>query len=65
MPQRLRRAHVRYVAAGAGGVVVVDVERPEQPKIDQVVSDAKDANDVKWPPRTPARLPTSPMARKG
>jgi hypothetical protein len=36
-----------YVAAGAQGVVIVDVERPEAPAIDQVVSEAKDANDVK------------------
>jgi hypothetical protein len=36
-----------YVAAGAGGVVVVDVEHPEAPRIDQVIREAKDANDVK------------------
>jgi len=37
-----------YVAAGAHGLVIVDIERPEKPRIDQVVSEGlKDVNDVK------------------
>lgn len=38
-----------YVAGGAQGMVIVDVERPEQPRIDQTFGgDAlKDTNDVK------------------
>ena len=39
-----------YVAGGAQGVVIVDVERPEQPRIDQVFNAGgalNDVNDVK------------------
>jgi len=39
-----------YVAAGAGGLVIVDVERPESPKIDQTFNAGgalNDAHDVK------------------
>jgi len=36
-----------YVAGGAQGMVIVDVEKPEQPRIDQVFAECKDANDVK------------------
>jgi hypothetical protein len=37
-----------YVAAGAQGLVIVDVERPDKPRIDQVVTAGlKDVNDVK------------------
>jgi hypothetical protein len=39
-----------YVAGGKEGVVIVDVERPEQPRIDQVFNAAgalNDVNDVK------------------
>jgi hypothetical protein len=37
-----------YVAAGSQGLVIVDVERPDKPRIDQVVTDGlKDVNDVK------------------
>ncbi len=39
-----------YVAGGREGVVIVDVERPEQPRIDQVFNAAgalNDVNDVK------------------
>ena len=39
-----------YVAAGKQGLVIVDVERPEQPKLDQVFTGEgkiTDANDVK------------------
>jgi hypothetical protein len=39
-----------YVAGGAQGVVIVDVERPEQPRIDQVFTAGgrlNDVNDVK------------------
>src|SRR4029078_8613351 len=39
-----------YVAAGAAGVVIVDVERPESPKIDQTFNAGgalNDAHDVK------------------
>jgi hypothetical protein len=39
-----------YVSAGAQGLVIVDVERPEQPKIDQVFNAGgriNDLNDVK------------------
>jgi hypothetical protein len=39
-----------YVAAGAQGLVIVDVERPEQPRIDQVFDAGgciNDLNDVK------------------
>ena len=37
-----------YVGGGAQGMIVVDVERPEQPRIDQVFGDQlKDTNDVK------------------
>ena len=39
-----------YVAGGAQGVVIVDVERPEQPRIDQTFNAGgalNDVNDVK------------------
>ncbi|HYU25011.1 MAG TPA: hypothetical protein VEO74_07405, partial [Thermoanaerobaculia bacterium] len=37
-----------YVGGGAQGMVIVDVERPEQPRIDQIFGDQlKDTNDVK------------------
>jgi hypothetical protein len=37
-----------YVAAGAKGLVIVDIERPDKPRIDQVVTEGlKDVNDVK------------------
>jgi hypothetical protein len=39
-----------YVASGARGVTIVDVERPEQPRVDQVFDAAgavNDARDVK------------------
>ena len=37
-----------YVAAGAQGLVIVDVERPDKPRIDQTVTEGlKDVNDVK------------------
>jgi hypothetical protein len=37
-----------YVAAGAKGLVIVDVERPDKPRIDQVVTEGlRDVNDVK------------------
>ncbi|HEY6136144.1 MAG TPA: hypothetical protein VI670_00100 [Thermoanaerobaculia bacterium] len=36
-----------YVGGGAQGVVIVDVERPESPRIDQVFGECKDTNDVK------------------
>jgi hypothetical protein len=36
-----------YIAAGAQGVVIADVEKPEAPRIDQIVSDCHDATDVK------------------
>jgi hypothetical protein len=37
-----------YVAAGAQGLVIVDIERPDKPRIDQVVTEGlRDVNDVK------------------
>ena len=39
-----------YVAGGAQGLVIVDVERPEQPRIDQMFNAGgalNDVNDVK------------------
>jgi len=36
-----------YVGGGAQGMVIVDIEKPEQPRIDQVFAECKDANDVK------------------
>src|SRR5206468_9843622 len=36
-----------YVAAGTTGVVIVDVEKPEAPRIDQTIAECHDANDVK------------------
>ena len=37
-----------YVAAGAKGLVIVDVERPDKPRIDQIVTEGlRDVNDVK------------------
>ena len=37
-----------YVAAGAQGLVIVDVERPDKPRVDQVITDGlNDVNDVK------------------
>jgi hypothetical protein len=37
-----------YVAAGAQGLIIVDIERPDKPRIDQSVSDhLHDTNDVK------------------
>ena len=37
-----------YVAAGASGLVIVDIERPDKPRIDQTVTEGlKDVNDVK------------------
>ena len=39
-----------YVAAGAGGLTIVDVERPEQPRVDQIFTGdgaINDARDVK------------------
>jgi hypothetical protein len=37
-----------YVAAGAQGLVIVDVERPDKPRIDQTITDGlRDVNDVK------------------
>jgi hypothetical protein len=39
-----------YVAAGAEGLVILDIEQPAQPKVDQVYSDGgsiNDCNDVK------------------
>jgi hypothetical protein len=37
-----------YVAAGAQGLVIVDIERPDKPRIDQTISDGlHDTNDVK------------------
>jgi LVIVD repeat len=37
-----------YVAAGAQGLVIVDVERPDKPRIDQTVTEGlHDVNDVK------------------
>ncbi|MCA1636024.1 MAG: hypothetical protein LC802_20610 [Acidobacteria bacterium] len=39
-----------YVAAGADGLAVVDIERPDQPKLDQTFTDGgklNDASDVK------------------
>ncbi len=35
-----------YVAGGSQGVVIVDVERPEQPRVDQVFNAAGSLNDV-------------------
>ncbi|MDY7091506.1 MAG: hypothetical protein SX243_00895 [Acidobacteriota bacterium] len=35
-----------YVAAGERGLFVVDIERPESPRVDQVVSGFTDARDV-------------------
>jgi len=36
-----------YVGGGAQGMVIVDIEKPEQPRIDQVFAECKDTNDVK------------------
>ncbi|MBZ5694575.1 MAG: hypothetical protein LAN36_04345 [Acidobacteriia bacterium] len=36
-----------YVAGGKQGVAIVDVEKPEQPKLDQVFSDGGKLNDVR------------------
>jgi hypothetical protein len=36
-----------YVAGGKQGLVIVDVEKPEHPKIDQIVTGISDARDVK------------------
>jgi len=36
-----------YVAGGKQGVAIVDVEQPEQPKLDQVFSDGGKLNDVR------------------
>jgi hypothetical protein len=35
-----------YVAAGADGLAVVDIERPEQPKLDQMFNDGGKLNDA-------------------
>jgi hypothetical protein len=36
-----------YIAGGKQGLVIVDVENPEHPKIDQIVNGITDARDVK------------------
>ena len=59
------RARTPTSAAAQQGMVIVDVEKPEQPRIDQIVQRRlNDANDVKVASTNASRRsPTSPTAR--